>query len=52
MKKQPVMRVRGFRIEERQYKHLTKKAGKHGTPSAEVRELIDADMKPKQGAKK
>ncbi len=52
MKKKPVMRVRGFRIEEKQYKHLEKKAGKHGTPSAEVRELIDADINNKQGDRK
>lgn len=45
MKKKPVMKVRGFRIEERQYKHLEKKAEKkHGTPSDEIRDLIDKDI--------
>ncbi len=50
--KKPIMKVRGFRIEDKEYKHLEKKAGKHGTPSAALRDIIETDMKRKQGERK
>ena len=51
MKKQ-VMRTRGFKMLDYLYKHLEKKAGKHGTPSAALRDIIETDMKRKQGERK
>ena len=45
MKKKSVMVVCGYRLEKKQKLHLEKNAAKkHGTPSAEVRALIDKDI--------
>lgn len=39
------LKARGVRFSDDQWSHLSKKAGKHSTPSDYNRQLVDADIK-------
>lgn len=46
--KKKTAKVRGVRYDDKEWKHLQKKAGKNGTASDAARELVQADMKKRK----